>query len=55
MLTGRPLKGISLDYAKCFDLVPIDVVMRLASERGMSERILRPLRGMYNKLQRRFK
>jgi hypothetical protein len=55
LLTGRPLVGLLLDYAKCFDRLPHAVMFRLASASGADERLLRPLRRMYSALRRRFK
>ena len=54
LIEGTDLAGISLDYAKCFDRVPSNIVFRLARESGMSEDILKPLEGMFKQLRRRF-
>ena len=54
LLTGHPLYGVSLDYQKCFDSVSQDVVLHLAKELGLHERVLRPLQAMYKGLRRRF-
>ena len=54
LLEGTDLAGISLDYAKCFDRVPSNIVFSLARELGMSEDILKPLEGMFKQLRRRF-
>ena len=55
LLDGQPLYGCSLDYAKCFDMVPQKIMMKLAGDLGMSAEILRPLQTMYGSLRRRFK
>ena len=55
VLLGEPLYGISLDYAKCFDNLPQDILLRLASETGLHTNILRPLKSMYQRLRRRFR
>ena len=55
LLSGEDLAGFSLDYAKCFDKVPVAISLRLAEEVGMSKEVLRGLRGMYAQLERRFK
>eukprot|EP01064_Diplonema_japonicum_P020023 TRINITY_DN2902_c0_g1_i4.p1 TRINITY_DN2902_c0_g1~~TRINITY_DN2902_c0_g1_i4.p1 ORF type:complete len:858 (+),score=179.89 TRINITY_DN2902_c0_g1_i4:1265-3838(+) len=55
LLTGKPLHGLALDYAKCFDRVPREVTLKLLETMGMSERVLRPLRAVYGGLRRRFK
>ena len=54
LIERTDLAGISLDYAKCFDRVPSNIVFRLARELGMSGDILKPLEGMFKQLRRRF-
>ena len=54
LLFGEDLSGIALDYSKCFDRVPIDIVFKLARCIGMPWQILTPLRSMYANLKRRF-
>ena len=49
------LYGFSLDYAKCFDRLPQEILLTLAEEMGMDLCILRPLRRMYKNLRRRFR
>ena len=46
---------LAVDFAKCFDRVPQKIVLALARDLGMHERILGPLEAMYSGLQRRFK
>ena len=55
MLEGTPLHGISLDYGKCFDRIPVHIVLNLASHLGLAPNIGRPLQGMYAQLVRRFR
>ena len=55
MLSEEPLYGAALDFAKCFDYLPVAITLRTLEELGMSERILEPLSCMYANLQRRFK
>ena len=45
---------MSLDYSKCFDRVPIEIVSRVAEQCGMDGGILRAMRAMYQQLRRRF-
>ena len=54
LLQGSALFGLSLDYGKCFDRVPINIVLELARRRGMSPRLLVPLQSLYANLSRRF-
>ena len=49
------LKGFGLDYVKCFDLIPQQVVLRVALEQGMHIGTHRALSGMYTQLTRCFK
>ena len=44
-----------MDFAKAFDLVPRDVIFELAAEAGLPSHILRPLKGMYTQMSRRFR
>ena len=55
LLQGTCLFGLSLDYGKCFDRVPIHIVLQLAQEYGMSCKIVKPLRTLYASLTRRFR
>ena len=41
------LMGFGLDYVKCFDLIPQQVVLLVAKEEGMDEGVHRALSGMY--------
>lgn len=47
--------GIVVDYAKAFDNIPSGLAFELLDKLGMSERLLRPLRGIYRSMQRCFK
>jgi hypothetical protein len=55
LLNTNDLFGLSLDYGKCFDRVPVHLVLDLALEQGMSPRLVAPLRTLYARLQRRFR
>lgn len=55
LLDGRHLYGLKFDFAKCFDRLPHNVLLKLVQRMGMSSRILGPLNTMYLKLVRRFK
>ena len=55
LLSGQPLFGFSLDFAKAFDRVPVDLVMHLGERAGLPQGLLRGLRGMYTQLERRFR
>ena len=55
LLYGESLLGASLDYGKCFDRVPVHIVLQLAAMQGMSERLIVPLQSLYDSLQRRFR
>ena len=46
---------MSIDYVKCFDLIPHAVVLALALELGMDQGTCRALRAMYKQLRRAFK
>ena len=54
LLEAESLSGISLDYSKCFDRVPVDIVLRLADRAGIASAILRPVRAMFVQLRRHF-
>ena len=53
LLGGKPLFGIALDYAKCFDRVPQELTMELVGKLGLHSRILGPLSDVYGRLERR--
>lgn len=53
--SSKPLRGIALDYMKCFDRVPQGLTLRLLSELGLADSILRPIIGAYTSMERRFK
>ena len=55
LLTGGSIGGVSLDYTKCFDRVPHEVMLRLVSEMGLPLLLVRPIRAMYQGLRRRFR
>ena len=55
LLSGEELHGSSLDYAKCFDKVPVEIVLKIAELQGMSDKLVVPLRSLYASLTRRFK
>ena len=55
LLQGSSLYGLSLDYGKCFDRIPFHIVLELARVRGMSPRLLVPLKSLYANLTRRFR
>jgi len=54
LLSGQELSGMSLDYSKCFDRVPIEIVLEVAERCGMDAGIMRAMRAMYKQLRRRF-
>ena len=47
--------GVSYDFRKAFDLVPINIMLRVLRERGADERMVRPLESMYESLHRVFR
>ena len=53
-LKGGNPAGLSLDYVKCFDIIPQAVVVRVARELGMDRGTLRALAAMYRQLRRAF-
>eukprot|EP01064_Diplonema_japonicum_P010315 TRINITY_DN175_c0_g1_i13.p1 TRINITY_DN175_c0_g1~~TRINITY_DN175_c0_g1_i13.p1 ORF type:complete len:1930 (+),score=452.56 TRINITY_DN175_c0_g1_i13:183-5972(+) len=55
ILEGKPLVGVALDFAKCFDSVPQQLVLELVEDMGMETGILRALKGMYAGMRRRFR
>ena len=54
-LKGWRLEGLSLDYVKCFDLIPQAVVLRIARDLGMDDRVLRAPAAMCRQLRRAFR
>ena len=48
LVTGRPLFGFSLDFAKCFDRIPIHIAFELAELAGLPQGILAALKGLYS-------
>ena len=55
LLQSDSLFGLSLDYGKCFDRVPVHIVLELAVASGMSPKLVIPLRSLYANLKRRFR
>ncbi|CAE7235511.1 unnamed protein product [Symbiodinium sp. CCMP2592] len=47
--------GVSYDFKKAFDLVPINIMLATMRRRGAAERLLRPLASMYDGLWRVFR
>ena len=54
-LRGWAVAGMSIDYVKCFDLIPQAVMLALALELGMDPGTCRALEAMYKQLRRAFK
>ena len=44
------LQGVSLNYVKCFDLIPQQIVLCVAMEQGMHAGTHKALAGMYKQL-----
>eukprot|EP00660_Eupelagonema_oceanica_P019105 gene19105-biopygen18276 len=55
LLKGEPFGGASLDSEKAFDRMPQGILMNLMEELGLHDRIVAPLRAMYQGLRRRFR
>eukprot|EP01059_Diplonema_ambulator_P025800 TRINITY_DN428_c0_g3_i5.p1 TRINITY_DN428_c0_g3~~TRINITY_DN428_c0_g3_i5.p1 ORF type:complete len:1329 (+),score=230.13 TRINITY_DN428_c0_g3_i5:197-4183(+) len=55
LLGGGPLFGISVDFKKCFDTIPHGVTFSLVERMGISNCVLKPIRGIYANLERRLK
>ena len=53
-LRGWAVAGMSIDYVKCFDLIPQAVVLALALELGMDPGTCRAVGAMYKQLRRAF-
>ena len=49
------MRGISLDYAKCFDRFLVHIVLKIAARQGVDAWLITPLQRLYNDLDRRFK
>lgn len=47
--------GITYDFKKCFDLIPPQFLFEALQARGMSQRIIGPLRHLYANIHRVFK
>ena len=54
-LKGWNLAGLSMDYVKCFDIIPQAVLLRVARELGMDRGTLQALAAMYGQLRRAFR
>ena len=54
-LRGWTVARMSIDYKKCFDLIPWAVVLLVAAELGMAPAVCRALGAMYRQLRRSFK
>ena len=54
-LRGWAVAGMSIDYVKCFNLIPQAVVLALPLELGMDPGTCRALGAMYKQLRRAFK
>ena len=54
-LRGWAVAGMSIDYVKCFDVIPQAVVLALALQLGMDPGSGRALGAMYKQLRRAFK
>eukprot|EP00435_Cladocopium_sp_Y103_P067902 s395_g30.t1 len=55
LLNGSPLIGLHFDYRKAFDLVPCNILFKLADRLGLSPVLLSVMQNMYSGLQRFFK
>ena len=55
LIDNTPIYLASFDYQKCFDRVPQEIMFRLVEQLGLPQNMMRPIRGMYKKLGRRFK
>ena len=53
--TNNYVGGISYDFKKCFDGVPTQFLFESLQARGMSQRIIGPLRHLYANMHRVFK
>ena len=51
---GSDLMGMSIDWSKCFDGVPLEIAFRLAESQGINSRVQQLLRGMHRDMRRRF-
>ena len=52
---GVPAYGIAIDLSKAFDNIPIEIVFAVCRRVGLDEGLWRGSRGMYARIQRRFK
>ena len=55
LLSNKPLHGVLFDIRKCFDTIPWGIAFGLLRDMGMDERVIRPLRSMYDNLRRHMK
>ena len=47
--------GISYDFKKAFDLIPVETMLRVLEARGLPQRLLKPMGAMYEGLRRCFR
>ena len=55
LLNGEDLIGLHFDYQKAFDLIPRNIIFRLAKIQGFDPTLLAVMENMYTRLQRYFK
>lgn len=55
LLNGEDLIGLHFDYQKAFDLIPRNIIFRLAKILGFDPTLLAVMENMYTRLQRYFK
>ena len=55
LIDDTPVYLASFDYQKCFDRVPQEIMFQLVERLGLPDNMMRPIRGIYKKLGRRFK
>ncbi|KAJ9440002.1 Retrovirus-related Pol polyprotein from type-2 retrotransposable element R2DM [Diplonema papillatum] len=52
---GKPLFGLSVDFMKCFDRLPHEIMFRLMEVMGLDPGVLRAMKAVYGSMQRHFK
>ncbi|KAJ9462593.1 hypothetical protein DIPPA_09399 [Diplonema papillatum] len=52
---GKPLFGLSVDFMKCFDRLPHEIMFRLMEVMGLDPGVLRAMEVVYGSMQRHFK
>ena len=55
ILQDKPIYGITFDLSKAFDNVPIGITFAICKAIGMDVRLYTALKGMYERMTRRFK